>query len=68
MQHYAPKDIAGLLSVSKEQVLLLITDGVLPAVNVGRGAKAYWRVSQADLDAYLEAERAKTARRFGRTA
>lgn len=56
-QHYKVKDVAGLLSISTEQVHQLISDGSLGAINIGRGSKAYWRVSQADLDSYLERQR-----------
>jgi len=58
-QHYKVTEVAEMLSVSREQVHQLISDGSLAAINVGRHAKKYWRVSQTDLDAFLASQRAK---------
>ncbi len=38
---------------------------IFAAVDTGTGQRAFWRVSRADLDAYISSKRAETARRFG---
>lgn len=63
--HLKIKDVAAELQISTMQAHSLVTGGDLPAINVGRGSKAYWRVSRADLDTYIADKRAETARRFG---
>lgn len=68
IQHLTVKEVAAALQVSTQQVHNLITDGDLAAINVGRGAKHYWRIPRAAFDAYAEAQQAETARRFRGTA
>lgn len=63
-----PKQMAEELGISADQAKKLITGGHIPAVNVGIGSRTFWRVARADLDAFLEAQRAETARRFGGAA
>jgi excisionase family DNA binding protein len=63
--HLPVKVIAEELAISVDQAKKLITEGVLPAVNIGVGRRTFWRVSREDFDAYLAKERAATARRFG---
>jgi excisionase family DNA binding protein len=60
IEHLTVKDIAAQLNVSVGKVHQLISDGDLAAVNIGRGAKAYWRVSREDFNDYLTDQRAKT--------
>ncbi len=56
--------MAAELSISVDQATKLITGGHIPAVNIGVGSRAYWRVSREDFDNWLAAQRAATARRF----
>lgn len=65
-QYYKVQQVADLLSLSKEQVHRLISDGALGAVNVGRESKKYWRVSQDDLSAYLANARKENT--YGKSA
>ena len=53
--YYTIAQIAELLGVSPDKPRDWIADGSLPAINVARhsGGKARWRVSQADLEAFL---------------
>jgi len=67
-EHMKVQDVAKALSVSVGKVHRIISDGDLPAVNIGNGSKAYWRISRKDFDQYLADQRAKTARRFGRAS
>lgn len=54
---YTIKEVADLLSCSKNHVYRLISSGELTAVNIAAAAnasRAKYRVTQADLDRYLE--------------
>ena len=51
-----PQDIAKLIGVSYRQVLTLIAVGELPAFRLGNS----YRVAEADLKEYLEANRFKS--------
>lgn len=64
-EHLPVKGVAEVLAISVDQVKKLITSGELPAMNVGVGSRVFWRVSRDDLDHWIEAQRAATARRFG---
>lgn len=66
--HLKIQAIAAELGVSEMTVHNLITGGSLPAVNIGTGKRAHWRVSRADLDRYLDEQRAATARQYGGAA
>ncbi|MBU0516473.1 MAG: helix-turn-helix domain-containing protein [Proteobacteria bacterium] len=52
-RYYSPQQVADLLAVRYPTVLTWIKGGELPAHRVGRR----FRISQRDLDAYLEAGR-----------
>lgn len=52
-KYYSPQQVADLLAVRYATVLTWIKRGKLPAHRVGRR----FRISQSDLDAYLEANR-----------
>ena len=52
-QFYTIEEIAKMLRVSEATVRNLISSGELPAAQVGR----QWRISQADLDKYLEEQK-----------
>lgn len=67
-KHLNVKEAAADLGVSVDQVKKLITSGELPAVDVGIATRSFWRIAQADLDAWLEKRREQTARRFGGAA
>lgn len=64
-KHLDMKQVAEELGVSVDQAKKLVTGGQLPAINVGIGGRAFFRVSRDDLDKWVTDERAKTARRFG---
>lgn len=51
------KDVAKRLQVSTDKVRSLICSGRLKASNVGAGTTKQWRVTQADLDAFITANR-----------
>jgi excisionase family DNA binding protein len=59
------KQLAEELDVSVDHAKNLILGKHIPAVDVGIGSRSFWRVSREDLDRYLDAKRAETARRFG---
>lgn len=67
-KHLTVKAVADELSVSVDQIKKLITRGDLEAINVGVGDKIFWRISRADLDSYLAAKRAATAKQYGGAA
>lgn len=67
-KHLTAKDIADELGISVDQAKKLITGNHIPAVDIGVGERSFWRVSREDFDAYLAAQRAATARRFGGAA
>lgn len=62
--HMTIKQVATELQVSVMQVHNLITDGLLSAINVGRGEKHYWRIPRSAFDKYVETQQEATARRF----
>lgn len=62
--HLSIKEVGIELGVSPAHTHKLVTSGRLPAINVGDGAKAYWRIARVDLDKFIEAERQRTAQRF----
>jgi len=50
MEYYTIKQIADMFHVDYQVIRLLILDGHLKAVKVGR----QWRISQVDLDRYIK--------------
>lgn len=48
------QEVAKALSVTKQHVLDLIDAGRLPAVNVGRQERRYWRIPVLGLRQFLE--------------
>jgi len=50
-------ECAEKLKVSRSKIERLIRDGELIAVKLGRGVKSAVRVSEADLDAFVQAHR-----------
>jgi excisionase family DNA binding protein len=64
-KHLNVKQAADDLGVSVDQIKKLITGGELPAVNVGIASRAFWRIAQQDLDAWVEKRRKDTARQYG---
>lgn len=54
-------DVAEYLAVSAGQVRTLIQNGELPAIQVG--GRGQWRISEAELAAYIERGYAATRRR-----
>jgi excisionase family DNA binding protein len=63
MEMLSVKDVAARLRISLEQVLTLIRSGALKASNVGLGIKRpRWRISESDLQAFLDKRAPKPAR------
>lgn len=62
------KGLAEELSISVDQAKKLITEGRIPAVDVGVGERVYWRIARADVDTWLEEQRAETARKYVKDA
>lgn len=67
-KHLSVTELAEELGVSYDHAKNLVTKGHIPAVNAGTGSRHFWRVSRADFDTWLEAQRGETARRFGGAA
>jgi excisionase family DNA binding protein len=55
MKFYTVADLAEMLQLSQSQVYALIEDGLLKCHRFTRGKSGAIRVSQAQLDAYLQA-------------
>lgn len=53
--HITPPTIAAELGTSVDTVLGLIRSGQLKASNLGQRVRPRWRVSRADLQAFLDA-------------
>lgn len=55
------KQVADRLNISTDQVLKLIQSGDLPAFNLAPSgaARAFWRVKESDLAAFLESRQAR---------
>lgn len=54
-QHYTPDQVAEQLAISAKHVRMLIAAGELRASNIGgEGRSARWRVSESDLNRWLE--------------
>lgn len=64
----AVKDVAAELGVSVATAHKYVQSGDLPAVDIGTGAKSYWRIERADFEKFLAKRREATARRFGGAA
>jgi excisionase family DNA binding protein len=64
-QHMSIKEVAAELNISTMQAHNLVTKGRLPAIDVGKASRSYWRISREDFNKYLADERAKTAQRYG---
>jgi excisionase family DNA binding protein len=62
--HLSIKEVGVELGVSPAHAHKLVTSGRLRAINVGDGAKAYWRIARVDLQQFIEDERQRTAQRF----
>jgi excisionase family DNA binding protein len=63
-KYLTAQEIADELGISLDHAKKLITKRRIPAVNIGIGERDFWRVSRADLDKYLDDQRAETAARF----
>lgn len=53
------------LGISDFTVQKLIQSGQLAALDIGTGRRSHFRIKRADLDAYVEQARSRTAQRFG---
>lgn len=53
------------LGISDYTVQKLIQSGLLAAMDIGTGRRSHFRIKRADLDAYVEQARSRTAQRFG---
>jgi hypothetical protein len=51
-----PKDVAKRLKVRRDVAVMFMQTGRLRAENTGMGKNAYWRTSEAWLDAYLRGQ------------
>ena len=60
-EHLTVQDVATRLNIGVGKVHTLVKGGHLPAINIGAGSKAYWRISRDDFEQYLTDQRAKTA-------
>lgn len=67
-KHLNMKQVAEELGVSVDQAKKLVTSGELSAIDIGVGGRTFFRVAREDLDAWLDKERAKVAKRFGASA
>lgn len=47
------RDASEQLAMCKNGVRMLITDGLLPAINLSKGRMPRYRIRQEDLDAFL---------------
>jgi excisionase family DNA binding protein len=54
-------EAAEILNVSMSQMRALVTSGELPGVQIG--GRRVWRVEPADLDAYIDGAKQRTAER-----
>lgn len=63
-KHLTLREMADELGVSLDQVKKIITSGELPAIDVGRGKRSFWRVARTDFDAWVKAQQEVNARRF----
>ena len=52
-------DVAAELNVSDSQVYHMVRSGELPAIKIG--GRGQWRVSEADLEAYIQAQYTATS-------
>lgn len=58
MKYYTVPELSKLIGISDEAIGAHISAGRLIAINVGNGpSKPRWRISQDDLDAFLNARR-----------
>ena len=60
-RYYTPPQIAELLGVSHDKVLVWIRSGELSAINLATclGERPRWHIAPADLDSFLEARRTR---------
>lgn len=66
--HMDIKELASALGVSVAHAHKLVTDGRIPAINVGVKSKSIWRINRDDYAKFIEEERTRTASRFGGAA
>lgn len=53
------EEVASALGVTVPTVLSRIASGELPSINLSNGKRPTWRISPADLRAYVEARKAR---------
>lgn len=58
------KEAADELGVSPFIILKAIESGRLVALDIGTGERSHWRIERAELDAFKDRARSKTAARF----
>ena len=51
-------DVAEILNISASQTYALVRSGDLPAIKIG--GRGQWRVSEADLEEYIQQQRVET--------
>lgn len=54
MRHYNLKQVAEMLGVTYKFVRSLVQKGLLPASNISISTEKVWRVSEKDLQGFLE--------------
>ncbi len=62
-QYLSIADVAEMLNVSAGQIRTLIRNGELRAFQVG--GRGQWRISEQDLEEYIERQYARTREMFG---
>ena len=56
-EFYTPKEVAKILSLSKDMVYDMLREGKMPAIKLGTGKRQTWRIPKKDFEIYLKSIR-----------